>query len=231
LRFAAFMVVATVTASILITSPATADETPAPQPTVSVEPTADEPTPQSTTSEDPDDPVIGEPAPEPTVTPAGPIVLPSDSVIGEDGAASASGYGAAWDVTINGVKVHMSLPVQALAAGSQGHSWTFGPSTLILSAGAKGHLYMINKHTKKVIWSAGDYPGKNKILQWQKDGNLVLYNQAVKPGWASGTYKKCKVDKPGDYPYQKVALGLQDDGNMVIYCYHQNGNKMVYKAL
>jgi hypothetical protein len=90
---------------------------------------------------------------------------------------------------------------------------------------------MTNKHTGRIIWSAGDYPGPNKILVFQKDGNLVLYNRAVKASWASNTWKQCK-ESPHEYPYWNTVLGLQQDGNFVVYCKHQTGNgKTVYQAL
>lgn len=129
-------------------------------------------------------------------------------------ASPAFAWGYSYDTVISGVKVHMAFPEQALSAGN---SWTMGPSILHLTDGSGGHLYMTNKHTGAVIWSAGDYPGRNKILIFQNDGNLVLYNEGLHASWASNTWNKCT-----DTRYYSKELGLQQDGNFVVYC-HENG--------
>jgi hypothetical protein len=134
-------------------------------------------------------------------------------------AQPALAWGSNYDDVISGVNVHIALPEQAMTAG---YSWTMGPSVLHLTNGSGGHLYMTNKNTGAMIWSAGDYPGTNKVLIFQNDGNLVLYNQAGYPSWASNTWSGC--DKSSDYPYWQKVLGLQQDGNFVVYCRHQKSN-------
>jgi hypothetical protein len=144
-------------------------------------------------------------------------------------AEPALATGGSYDTVISGVKVHIAEAEQSLTAG---HSWTMGPSVLHLTGGSGGHLYMTNKHTGVTIWSAGDYPGANKILVFQTDGNLVLYNQGLHASWASNTWKQCKAT-PADFPYWGKVLGLQQDGNFVVYCRHldQYGDKWLYQAL
>ena len=138
------------------------------------------------------------------------VVVVLGAVAGAGSLASpAFAWGRTYDTVISGVKVHVAWPEQALSAGS---SWTMGPSILHLTDGPGGHLYMTNKHTGAVIWSAGDYPGPNKILIFQKDGNLVLYNEGLHAEWASNTWNKCNGD------LEIKALGLQQDGNFVLYC-------------
>lgn len=142
----------------------------------------------------------------------------------------ALAWGSSYDTVISGVRVHIAYPEQALTAG---HTWTMGPSILHVTDGSSGHMYMTNKHNGAVIWSAGDYPGPNKMLLFQNDGNLVLYNQALKPSWASNTWKQCKAT-PVKYPYWAKVLGLQQDGNFVVYCIHQEGGatpKIIYQPL
>lgn len=93
--------------------------------------------------------------------------------------------------------------------GTEIPSYSPNSSTLVTSAGYKSYMDADN------ICSSEKGDGKCSVLKNNKckamlkeDGNVLIYDIANKPLWASNTYNK------GNGPY---SMKMQDDGNLVVY--------------
>lgn len=93
--------------------------------------------------------------------------------------------------------------------GTEIPSYSPNSSTFVTSAGYKSYMDADN------ICSSEKGDGKCSVLKNNKckamlkeDGNVLIYDIANKPLWASNTYNK------GNGPY---SMKMQDDGNLVVY--------------
>lgn len=94
----------------------------------------------------------------------------------------------------------------------------FGNSQLIFST-TNGYLWIEALDGTGVAWGRTQQWVPWTRIEWQTDGNLVVYDDLYehRAVWDTKTSGLCK--KQGDYK----TLTFQQDGNMVIYCWNPQG--------
>ncbi|MGE7391502.1 hypothetical protein ACQKM2_39140 [Streptomyces sp. NPDC004126] len=108
-------------------------------------------------------------------------------------AATAPATAAAGDTIIQGTSML-----------ARGQAWYSPDGRTMLAMQGDGHAVLY--HDGAAIWTARGSYGVGNQLYMQADGNLVVYDAAMRPVWNSQTHYH-----PGAH------LAIQNSGNMVVY--------------
>jgi hypothetical protein len=112
------------------------------------------------------------------------------------------------DATVLGAQrtcSNVAMTIVKSGATLKPNTWVLSPSRqykLIYQPDGKLALY---RASGELVWNNGK-PSTGGLLKMQTDGNLVSYDGANRPIWASNT-----ANKPGS------VLAIQNDGNVVVY--------------
>ncbi|MEV6951113.1 hypothetical protein [Streptomyces sp. NPDC051183] len=87
---------------------------------------------------------------------------------------------------------------------TRGQAWYSPDGRTMLAMQTDGHAVLY--HDGVAVWTARGTYGVGNTLYMQADGNLVVYDAAMRPVWWSGTHYH-----PGAH------LAIQNSGNLVVY--------------
>lgn len=94
--------------------------------------------------------------------------------------------------------------IRGTSALERGQAWHSPDGRTTLAMQTDGHVVLY--HNGSAIWTAPGSYGIGNTLYMQADGNLVVYDAAMRPVWNSRTHSH-----PGAH------LAIQNSGNLVVY--------------
>ncbi|WP_143621580.1 hypothetical protein [Streptomyces tsukubensis] len=128
------------------------------------------------------------------------------------GAGKGTGTTSGHVDTKAGTSTEAPLVIQPVATLNPGTSWK--AARVKLSMQTDGNLVLYDQKEKRAIWSPV-VSGKGNFAVFQNDGNLVVYNAARYPIWASNADG-----------FTDATLTIKPDGNLVV----KSGQKQVWAS-